>query len=651
MLTTDTARTGLVVTEGHEAILVLREGGRADAFDFTYDYPEPYVPQELTFSAPERIGASGEVVIELTEQAAADLARALAAAEVEAVAVCLLWSVVNPSHELLLGSVFARELPGVPVTLSHELNPSIREYRRASSAAINASLRPLMGAYLSSMRTRLREAGFAGRVLVVSSTGALLDAEMAAVAPVHLLNSGPSMGPVAGAHELRGAETEATAIVVDCGGTSFDVSIVERGRIPRTRETWIGPRFRGFMTGFPSVDVRSVGAGGGSIARVDEGGLLLVGPDSAGSVPGPVAYGRGGRLATVTDAALVLGYLDPARFLGGAMKLQLALARSAVGEQIAAPLGLDVESAAAAVLDLATEIMIQAVVDVTTSQGVDPGDAVLIGGGGAAGLNLAAMAARLGCQRALLPDAAAGLSAAGALVSELGREFAAVHWATTSAFDRGAVNATLDELVDQCEGFIAESGADAVQSTVQLFAEARYPRQVWELEVPLRVMRFERDDDLAGFVADFHAAHVDTFAFSKPGSVIEVIGWRARVSCGLSDTDRSVEPAGAQNGIRPAAEREAYFAGIGVSRVPVHHVADLPVSGSIAGPAIIETDLTTVVVGPGRAARRRAGGGVELSARKRRERRTPPAGQRRRRRSMGSNWRCSRNGSTGSSAR
>jgi len=614
VLTGDAARTGLIVTAGHEAVLVLREGGRGDPFDFSYDYPEPYVPQALTFGAPERIGADGEVVLALTEDAAVGIAQQLAEAEVEAVAVCLLWSIVNPAHELLLGSVLARELPEVPVTLSHLLNPCLREYRRASSAAIDASLRPLMSGYLQSMRDRLGEAGFGGRLLVVSSTGALLEAEAVAQSPIHALKSGPSMAPVAGTHELRG-EPDATAIVVDAGGTSFDVSVVQRGHIPRTRETWIGPRFRGVMTGFGSVDVRSVGAGGGSIARVDEGGVLHVGPESAGSVPGPVAYGRGGTRATVTDAALVLGYLDPRTFLAGAMKLEPDAARTAIERQVAAPLGLGVHEAAAAVLDVASELMVAAVEDVTTSQGIDPADAILVGGGGLAGLMLGAMARRLRCARALLPGHAAGLSAAGALVSELASDFAAVHVTSTDAFDCDGVNALLERLRRQCEVFIADVGRGAASGRVELFVEGRYPRQVWEIEVPVRSPRFDGDSELAKLCEDFHAQHDATFAFSDPQSAIELTGWRARAVCELAAAQpRTLNGSEPPTHERPSTPRgrRAWFSGLGSAIVPVFDLERLSTTQTLRGPAIVETGLTTVVVGPSDHARRRTEGGLEL---------------------------------------
>jgi len=252
----------------------------------------------------------------LDEAAVLEVIRALVDRQVEAVAVCLLWSIANPTHELRVGELLSKHLPGVPYTLSHRLNPTLREYRRASSTAIDASLKPIMTTYLRSLSGRLREAGFAGRLLMVTSNGGILDADAVAEAPIHAINSGPSMAPVAGRYYALQAAAD-TAVVADTGGTSYDVSLVRRGSIPWTRETWLGRPYVSHMTGFPSVDVKSVGAGGGSIAWVDDGGLLYVGPQSAGSVPGPVCYGRGGIQPTVTDAALVLGYLDPEFFLRG----------------------------------------------------------------------------------------------------------------------------------------------------------------------------------------------------------------------------------------------------------------------------------------------------------------------------------------------
>ena len=609
VLTGATARTAFLTTKGHPDVLLFREGGRRDLFNWR-DYPDPYVPRALTFEVPERIGAQGEIVVPLDEPAVVELCGRLAGLRIEAVAVCLLWSTVNATHEQRVGALLEQHLPGVPATLSHALNPTLREYRRASSAAIDASLKPVMSAYLRGLDARLAEAGFRGRVLVVGSGGGLLDAEAMAEAPIHSLGSGPAMAPVAGRHYARLDAGAETVVVADTGGTSYDVSLVRRGRIPWTRETWLGEPYMGHMTGFPSIDVKSIGAGGGSIASVDAGGLLHVGPASAGAEPGPACYGRGGTRPTVTDACLVLGYLDPAYFLGGAMPLDLDAARRALDEHVAQPLGLDLHRAAAAVLEVATEHMAQAIEEITVAQGIDPREAVLIGGGGAAGLNAVAIARRLGCARILIPDTAAALSAAGALMSDLRSEHAATFPATTATLDLSAANRVLAGLVERCEAFAAGPGAGALETRIELSAEARYPSQNWEIDVPLRGVRFEGPDDVARLREDFHATHRELFAIDDPESEVEIVGWRARVSCRLRDpaTAAAVTPA---RRTEPAVRR-AWFRDAGLLDAAVVRLEELALGESIGGPAIIESAVTTVVVEPGASAERTASGGLSI---------------------------------------
>ena len=454
VLTGKTARTGFLSTLGHPDVLVLREAGRMGlpTFDYSIPYPAPYVARALTFEVPERIGADGEVVTPLDEKAVRDIIAQLREKAVEAVGVCLLWSIANPVHEERIGKLLERELPGVPYTLSHRVNPSLREYRRASSTCIDASLKPLMSTYLGRLQEHLQRRGFRGRLLVVTSQGGVSEASALADIPVHSIKSGPAMAPVAGHHYASRELQSDTAIIADTGGTSYDVSLVRRGRIPRTRETWIGTPYLGHMTGFPSVDVRSIGAGGGSIAWVDEGGLLHVGPDSAGSVPGPACYAQGGDRATVTDAALVLGYLDPEHFLGGQMVIESEEAERALQRDVAAPLNLDLHRAASAVLRVATENMVGAIEDVTINQGIDPRGAVLVGGGGAAGLNAVAIARRLGCRKVVIPDTGAALSAAGGLLSDLSTDVAALFVTNCSSFDFDGVNRVLADLGDKCRG-------------------------------------------------------------------------------------------------------------------------------------------------------------------------------------------------------
>ena len=596
VLTQGTAKTAFLTTEGHPDILVLREGGRPDVFDLTQRYPEPYVPRALTFEVRERIGADGDVVLPLDEQSVLDIAARLRDIGIEAVAVCLLWSIVNPAHEARVRELLQPELPGVPVVLSHELNPCLREYRRASATCIDASLRPLMSDYLESLKARLRDAGFAGRLLMVTSAGGALDADDVAKAPIHALNSGPAMAPVAGRHFVQMDADADLALIADTGGTSYDVSVVRGGEIPWTRETWLGPVDGGHITGFPSVDVRSVGAGGGSIAWIDAGGLLHVGPDSAGADPGPACYGRGGSEATVTDACVVLGFIDPEFFLGGRVKLDADASARAIRERIGKRLGLGDAEAAAAIVRVATEHMVGAIEQITIYQGIDPADAVLVGGGGAAGLNVVPIARRLGCRRVLMPDVGSVLSAAGGLISDLVRDFEIPFSATSKAFDSEAVIAVIDALRARASDFIERSGVAAPDASIEFAVEARYPAQAWELKVPIRVDHCFGKDDVRTLCESFHNTHQDVFAMSDRASHVEFESWHARARCRLTTPAAAARPNVVP---REPQSRTVYFLDVGEVNADVWRVEQVPVGSTIVGPAIVEAPTTTIVVDPG----------------------------------------------------
>lgn len=610
LVTQNTARTGLLATAGHPDVLLFREGGRSEPFDFGDPYPEPLVPRSLTFELPGRIAADGRVVEPLDEDAVIEAIQKLAAEEVEAVAVALLWSIVNGSHELRVGQLLEENLPGIPYTLSHQLNPTLREYRRTSSACIDAALKPLMTDYFGSLQERLAAAGFGGRLLVLTSQGAMLDAGVVAEAPIHSINSGPSMAPVAGRHVAQVEADSGTVIVADAGGTTFDVTVVRDGSIPRTRETWIGAVHQGHITGFPSVDVTSVGAGGGSIAWVDDGGLLQVGPRSAGSTPGPACYGAGGVEPTLTDASLVLGYLDPDFFLGGAMRLDPEAARDAIRTYVAEPLSLEVEAAAAAVLLIATENMVHAIEEITVHQGVDPRQAVLVGGGGAAGLNLVAIAARLGCARVLIPDTGAALSASGALLSDISSDFAATHVATTGNFDYEGVAAVLDRLRGSARKFVGEAADESAPHSISLSVEARYPRQNWEIEVALPGDGIEGPEDVAALAEAFHDEHERLFAISERDSEVEVVGWRAEARLPMRERTQRRLARGPLDS-KLAAHRRVWLDGGWVEAALVNFDA-LPDGSAFEGPAIVESSFTTVVVGPEARGRKSAEGHLDI---------------------------------------
>jgi N-methylhydantoinase A len=612
IVTGRTARTAFLTTAGHPDTLVFREGGRQDAFNFTVPYPAPFIPKALTFEIPERILSNGSVYAPLDESAAIGVLRRIAALRLESVAVCLLWSVVNPAHELALGGLIERLLPGVPFTLSHRINPSIREYRRAMSTALDASLKPIMSAYMSGLESRMRDAGFVGRILVVTSQGGVMNAADVAAAPVHLINSGPSLAPF-GARAYAPADAEETLIVGDAGGTTFDVSVVRKGRIPRTRETWLGRPFMSHMTGMPSVDTKSIGAGGGSIAWIDKGGLLHVGPASAGAVPGPAAYRRGGLLPTVTDAAVVLGYIDPAHFLAGRMPLDRKAAEAAIAREIAGPTGQSLEAAAASILELANEHMVQAILDVTLSQGIDPASAAFVAGGGAAGLNCIAIGRRLGCRTVYVPETGAALAAAGALISDLTSHFQAMRHTTSESFDFEGVNEVLDRLEARCRAFQATAGPGVEFVAIDWSTEARYPDQAWEIDVPLRRSRFSSREDVKRLVADFHEVHKDIFAVNDPQSPIETVGWSATIRCRIgSPRAGRLAPSAAMESL---ADRKAYFRPVGWTRVGVHRFETLTPDLVVKGPAIVESGFTSVVIDLGASARKHRTGCLAIEIR------------------------------------
>ena len=384
IVTGATARTAFLTTRGFPDILVLREGGKQDPFDHRRRPPAPYVPKRLTFEIDERVTAAGEILVPLSDEHVLDVVEQLRRAAVEAIAVTLLWSIVEPAHELRIGELLRRELPEVPYTLSHELNPIVREYRRASSAAIDASLKPLMQAHLRGLAEDLRASAFTGGCSSSPSFGGVLGADDVIAKPIYLVNSGPSMAPVA-ASTPRARRPQRDRL--RHRRHHLRRQLIHDGRIQFSRESWLGQRSHGHMTGLSSVDVKSVGAGGARIACVDPGGLLRVGPQSAGAEPGPACYGRGGNAPTVTDAAIALGYLDPERFPRRPARARRGRRAGGDPGRVAGHSASRSRRPAHAILAVANEHMIAAIREITINQGLDPRDAVIVAGGGAAGIN------------------------------------------------------------------------------------------------------------------------------------------------------------------------------------------------------------------------------------------------------------------------
>lgn len=614
IVTQRVAKTALLVTEGFPDILVLREGGKLNPHDFSRDYPEPYVPRRYTFEVRERIRADGSVSREFDEAQAREVIGQLARHNFEAVAVCLLWSIANPAHERRLAALLDELLPGVPYTLSHRILPVIREYRRASATSIDASLKPLMQQHLSGLERDLRAAGYASDILVSTTLGGCMSVAELIEAPIHTVKSGPAMAPVAAATYTRLEGLGNNAIVCDTGGTTFDVGLVRDGNLTYSRDTWLGGLWSGHLLGISSVDIRSVGAGGGSIAWCDEGGLMRVGPQSAGSDPGPACYGRGGELPTVSDAACVLGYFNAEAFLGGRMRLDVAAAHRALAP-LAQRFGASIEQTAYDIISLASELMIKAIREITIAEGVNPSESTLVAGGGAAGINILPIARELECGRVVLPKAASALSAAGMQFADILKEETASLVTTSNRFDHAAVNRTLGELERRLLGFLEGLGAQARdKARLEFFAEARYFGQIWELDTPLPFSRIEDAADVERLVEAFHQVHQRVFAIDDRASAVECINWKARLTVALSSPLVQPLARAAQGEQAPvAAYRTCHFdAGVSIE-TPIHAGADLLPGHRVQGPAIIEEPTTTLVVYPGMSARVSDAGNYILS--------------------------------------
>jgi N-methylhydantoinase A len=585
------ARTGVLLNEGHQDILVLREGPRKRGFEWRLDYPDPFVPRALTRTVGGRIDARGRELMPLAETDVHVAIAHLRALNVEALAVGLLWSVVNPSHEQRVGEILKREWPELPVTLSHEVNPIPREYRRIIAAAIDASISPTIRRYIAALQEALDGAGFTGELLLANCLGGMMPVAEMLGKPIYSVMSGPTLAPMA----ALALSDESDIIVGDMGGTTFDVSALRDHQIIVTPESMINKD----LLGIPKVDVRSVGAGGGSIAFVDDGGLLHVGPRSAGARPGPACYGAGGTEPTVTDANVVLGIIDPDYFLAGRITLNRALAEQAVG-RVAERLGIGLLDAAYAIHTTSNHNMVAAIEEITVREGINPRDSYFVCGGGGTACHVAEMADILGLRRYMIPRFMAGLSAFGGLISDIRWERNGVCQTNDRDFDFAAVNALLARLRQEGEAFLEAARVEpSLRSYVYSF-QGRYEYQSWEIEVG-----FDAADgivtpaQLPELVEAFHRMHERIYAIRSDRDVVEFTTWKVRANGARRSGDawKRFEIARQDSMAKPKSERPLFIqeAG-GLQTVPVYDGAKLGRDAAVHGPCLIETETFTAVL-------------------------------------------------------
>jgi N-methylhydantoinase A len=603
------ATTGLITNEGMRDIVHIGRHQRPQPYSVMQDIPwqnRPFVQRAHRIGVPERLAPpTGEVVTALDEDAVRAAARALDAAGVTAVAVCFLFSYLNPEHEERAAEILAEELPGSFITTSASISPQFREFERFTTASMNAFVGPGTGQYLARLTEALANHEIDADLLVMRSNGGVASVPEAAARPVTLMLSGPAAG-VLGAEWAGGLVGRKRLITFDMGGTSADIGLVTEEGVNEAsaRDTQIA----GYPILVPMFDIETIGAGGGSIARVDEAGAFQVGPRSAGAVPGPACYGNGGDQPTITDAHLVLGRLDPERFLGGDMRLDPA-SSEAVIDGLAGELGLSRLETAEGILTLANANMAQTIRSITIERGRDPRDFALVAFGGAGPLHAAELAAMLGVPEVLVPPHPGITSATGLLTSDLRYDLMRTVLTLEGQIDSDAINATFAELADELVARLERDGAERDGIAVERFLDCRYMGQGYELRVPVGAEGYT-DAALAGF----HRTHEAEYGRAS-GDPIEVVNLRVTAT-----------------GQRPRLERLAVGSGtleeatIGEAGVvwrvdgelverPTKHLLreKLPIDEPVAGPAIVFQRDTTIVVPPGWTAVATASGPLMLT--------------------------------------
>lgn len=595
-----TAPTALITTRGFRHVL---EIGRADLPRrdnlWAWVKPKRPVPPGLVFEAAGRFAADGSELEPLDEAAVRDAARAAQAAGVAAIAVCFLHAFANPAHERRALAILAEEVPELARTASVDVLPVVREYERSMAAVLNAAVMPAISGYIARLEARLEAAGIAAPLLLMKSNGGVAGAEAIRRAPAQTALSGPAAG-VVGARAVCAAAGVGDLITVDIGGTSADICLIAGGEIGLTQHGRVGP----WPLPLPMVDMVTIGAGGGSIARVGTDGTLTVGPQSAGADPGPACYGRGGTEATVTDAHLVLGHL-PERLLGGRMSLDAAQARSAV-QKVADALRLPIEDAARGILAIADNNMVGAIRVVSVERGHDPRDFTLVPFGGAGPLHGCALADLLGITRVLIPPSPGVLCAQGLLAADLKAEFSRTVAEALKGADQARLDATFATLeAEAADWFTQEAVAPADRSTRRV-ALMRYEEQGHELAIA-----WPADGDLAALGSGFAAAHRGLYGFDLPDVPVEIVTLRIEAAGALPSPAASPSQGGAPEGA--ITGRQTIRLRDGAVDAPIIDRARLGPGATFAGPAIVTQLDATTLVAPGWQAQMDASGALLLT--------------------------------------
>ena len=611
------ARAALVTTRGFRDVLELRRSARANLYDLFQDPPATLIPRRRRFEISERIGADGAVVVPLAEDEIDGLVAALKAARVDAVAVSLVFSFLNPAHERRLGARLRAALPGVPIYLSADVLPEIKEFERTSTTAVCAYVGPVLASYLARLEAAARSRALPPLHLMGSNGGVLQAAEAIAM-PAVAVESGPAAGVVAAALVARQTGRK-NLLSFDMGGTTAKASLIRNGRYETTTEYEVGggSNMTRSMNGtghpirVPVIDLAEVSAGGGSIAWVDRAGALRVGPKSAGADPGPACYARGGTEPTVTDCDLLLGYLDQRSLLGGDLAIDPAAAAAAVRTRLAEPLGIETQMAAAAVIDVVNHAMAEVLKIVSVQRGHDPRDFVLAPFGGAGPLHAAALAAELGMTEVICPPIPGAFSALGLIGADLRRDYVQTLFVTTDAADPAAVEAAFTALEKKGDAMLDEAGVAPERRRFERSVDARYRRQSYELAVPVASDPVDRAA-LASIANSFHQRHRATYGHDNRDEPVQIVSVRVAAIGAIPPLVVRDVPA------RPGTDalksrRKLWFHQTGAVDAAIYDRRRMPAGLELMGPAVIESLESTILVPPGWTAKTNEDGFVLLT--------------------------------------
>ena len=595
------ATVGLITTRGFRDVLEVGTEMRYDLYDLFLEKAEPLVPRDRRLTVDERVDSEGCVIRPMDETELREAARVLVEARVGAIAVCFVNSYVNPEHEQRAGVILAETCAAIPVTISTMVAPEIREYERVCTATANAYVTPLMRRYVTGLRQRLADMGLRAPLNVMLSGGGIAALRVAREAPIHLIESGPAAGAIAGAHYARITDSP-SVIAFDMGGTTAKMCLIENGE-PEHATTFEAGRVKRFAHGsgiplkVPVIDLIEIGAGGGSIARLDAMGLMKVGPQSAGAEPGPVCYGRGGTVPTVTDADLWLGYLSADFFLGGEMPLDAAAVKEAMDAALSRPAGLDTTEAAAGVHAIVNSNMAAAARRHIAEKGRDPRRYALVATGGAGPVHAWGLARLLGIRRIVCPLAAGVTSSLGFLIAAPATDRAHSHVSRVESVSADTVNAFYGAMAADATRALVEAGGDAATIAVERRVEMRYVGQGFEIEVP--VPGGVLGSDLGAVLHErFLERYDELFGRRITGVAVETVTWRLTASGPTPNVNLNFRGQRIDAGTAQKGERQVHFPETGFATCKVYNRYGLAAGTKLRGPVVVEERESTVVAGP-----------------------------------------------------